>query len=547
MLIKMKLRTRMLILIALIILGLSLLTLTSILSTQRDLTQGRKDVITAVLESAYSIAEFYHSKERDGSMSREDAQQATVAAFLAGRYGGLDGKTEYVYAWTMDGVGVAHVNPNFIGQNMMNQVRDVKGRYTLQDISSAARQSPKGAFVDSLFPRPGTTEAVEKLQFTKMFEPWDWFIGTGIYMDDLAADMRKQIIADISTALIIITLITALALLIARSVLRQIGGEPADAIRFMASAAAGNLTIKIDQAPKHSVLDELAKMVASLRDTMNHIRDESARVNGNANTINQATANVASAAYEQSEAITSMAAAIEEMTVSISHISDSARDTEDSSKSSAQLAEQGVQQVALANTEIHKIAKTVREASTKVENLNNRATQISSIAGVIRDIAEQTNLLALNAAIEAARAGDQGRGFAVVADEVRTLAGRTANATSDIEAMIAGVLTETGQVVDTMKTALPQVESGVSATETASQILAHIKQESHSTLKRISEVANATREQGLASSSIAEKVDQIAAMVESTSQAMRATAESVHELNQVSSELNTMVNRFQCH
>ena len=241
-----------------------------------------------------------------------------------------------------------------------------------------------------------------------------------------------------------------------------------------------------------------------------------------------------------------MAAAIEELTVSINHISDNARESQQNSVNSVKLSEEGFDRVQKASQEINSIASVVSDAATRVRKLEDRANQISTIAGVIKEIAGQTNLLALNAAIEAARAGEQGRGFAVVADEVRKLAERTSSATVEIEEMISGIQSDTVQVAGVMDAALPQVDSGVAAARQAADSLQQIKESSEITLNRIREVADSTQEQSVASDNIAQKVEEIASMVEETTAAMNANAETASDMERISDELNQLVSRFRC-
>ena len=234
----------------------------------------------------------------------------------------------------------------------------------------------------------------------------------------------------------------------------------------------------------------------------------------------------ARAAEHQADSTSAMAAAIEELTVSSNHSSYSARETVRETHVAVELSGQGADRVHLASQAIQKISDTVTDASSRIRSLEERAKQISSIANVIKDIAGQTNLLALNAAIEAARAGEQGRGFAVVADEVRKLAERPASATTEIEQMITGIQGETMGAVEAMDAALPEVQEGVQLASSASDSLRAIQDGARRTLARVGEVADATQEQSSASTSIAQRVEQIANMVEETTTTIRGTAET---------------------
>jgi methyl-accepting chemotaxis protein len=535
---KLRVATRMQLLVGLTLVGLIVLCLVSLFQLKDSMLEDRKQKTRDLVDVAVGIVKHHHQLAASGKISEEDAKNAARDSLRDLRYG----EDDYYFGFDTEGVYFLHGgNPKLEGQQKLD-MQDTHGKYIVRELITAAKAG--GGFVDYWFPRAGQQKSEPKLGYTTLFTPWNWVVGTGIYIDDVDKEFRQVawLLGGISAALL--ATLVFFGFLVSRSILNQLGGEPKAASEIMQRIANGDLTASIDQAPPGSLLNTLGGMAQALRKMVSEINGDANRLVDNAEHIATASEEVARAAEQQSDATSAMAAAIEQLTVSSNHISDSARDTSHDSIAAVELSGQGSARVDQASQAIQQISDTVSDASTRIHALEERAKQISSIANVIKDIAGQTNLLALNAAIEAARAGEQGRGFAVVADEVRKLAERTSLATTEIEQMIVGIQGDTIGAVEAMNAALPEVQQGVALASSASESLRAIEEGARRTLERIGEVADATKEQSTASTSIAQRVEQIANMVEETTQTIRGTATTAHQLQDIAVSLKQLISRF---
>jgi methyl-accepting chemotaxis protein len=96
-----------------------------------------------------------------------------------------------------------------------------------------------------------------------------------------------------------------------------------------------------------------------------------------------------------------------------------------------------------------------------------------------------------------------------------------------------------------MNEALPEVRQGVALADSASESLRAIEDGARSALDRVHDVANATREQSAASTSIAQQVEQIAQMVDETSVTIRANAATAESLEEVARKLKAQISKFE--
>ncbi|BCK87073.1 methyl-accepting chemotaxis protein 4 [Sideroxyarcus emersonii] len=537
-----KVRSRLGIIVLAAFVGFAVLATASIFHLRDTMMQDRQTKTRHLVEVAIGVVNAFHELEVQGKLSRDEAQARAADAVRRMRY---EQDKEYFWINDMQPRMIMHPIRQDLQGSDLGDFKDKAGKLLYVEIVNIVK-SQKAGFLDYMWARSKDAKPEPKISYVQGFEPWGWVIGTGIYIDDVETAFYGQIQTYALLLSAIFAAVILLSYFVARSVLRQLGGEPAYAVEIIRNVASGDLTVTVntDSGNPASLLSSLANMLQSLRSMMQGVGNSAQQVTNESRAIAQTAHEVAMASNTQVDATSSMSAAIEEMTVSISHISENAQETEVNSTRAAELAQQGESSVTSASDEMSKIAGTVEQASSQIRELANRANEIASIASVITDIAAQTNLLALNAAIEAARAGEQGRGFAVVADEVRNLAERTAKATVQIDEMISIIQNDTKQAVTVMDDIAPQVQIGVDLARSAAALLRDIRTGAGETLVRIREVANATREQSSASNDIAIQVEQIAQMVESTSTSMAGTAQTADRLDRLAGELNNVVGRF---
>ncbi|WP_432493127.1 methyl-accepting chemotaxis protein [Kineococcus auxinigenes] len=333
----------------------------------------------------------------------------------------------------------------------------------------------------------------------------------------------------VAVGLVGLVLATALALLVASAIVRQVRRVHDSAVAL----ADGDLT----------------------RDVEVEFRDE---IGQTGMALNTALGNLRALVSEVGDSSTAVSAAAEEMTATAASIADSAERTSAQAgvvsaaasevsgnlqTVAASAGEMGaaISEISSGTAEVARVAATAvglaDATNATVSALGESSRQIGDVVRSITAIAEQTNLLALNATIEAARAGEMGKGFAVVAGEVKELSVQTAQATEDIAKRVARIQSDAESAV----TAIAEIAQVITTiSDHQGTIASAVEEQTATTGEMNRNVADAAAGSG----QIAENVGSVAEAAAVTSEGVAQTRVAVQELTTMAGRLRDQVGRF---
>ena len=350
----------------------------------------------------------------------------------------------------------------------------------------------------------------------------------------------------IAGAVFAIVLTLVLALAITTSILRQMGGEPSEAVTITKRIANGDLTISILVAhgDENSLLGSLASMQNHLRDLIRDVLHSADELSQRAHTLAGDVERVARNGIEERTAANDTASEVQSIANRVSQMGESAETARQLSERAGSLSQNGQTVINSAADEMVQISNTVGQSSELIQRLGNDSNKISRVVGVIKEVADQTNLLALNAAIEAARAGEQGRGFAVVADEVRKLAERTTKSTAEITAMIGSIQSGVIEAVASMQQVSGRVTDGVKLVQDSANTMQDIYSGAQDASGAVSDITQSLADGNRSLQAIEVRMNNIVGMVSNNGEAVDGMTTSARRIDELATELTRSVRIF---
>ncbi len=537
--------------------------------------------IKSQVEIVVSELDGIYQKYEEGLITDAQAQELSANVIRNAKYG----EGGYFWADTTKGDNVVLLGREDVEGTNRIGLEDKLGNKIIQNFIDVINSDGEG-YSNYYFPRAGEEEALPKRAYVKLYEPYDWVVGTGNYIDDIdnfISEERAIIDEQFAKTRITLYVFLALSIIIGSVISLILSNTITKPILRLSEVLdkTANLNIQDDRSYDYLLKykDEtgvIARSVGNLRGVLREIitelQKDSIQLNQSSNELGNIVQSgkegidaVAMTVDEFAKGATEQATDAQTAAENMAHLASEISESVDSSHKlrdyTAEVSKNNEDGFALIQDLSGKFNSTIESNSNLNENVSTLSVKSSSIGDItsaIQSIAEQTNLLALNAAIEAARAGDAGRGFAVVADEIRKLAEQTSKSTEQINEIISEILNEITSTTENMEIATDSINLSSDVMNNVKASFEAIEKSMDNTLNQLDNITtninNVNSNKDEATNSIqgisaiteenAASAEEIAATMETQTDLMIGIQENASEVLTISKKLDDIIQKF---
>ncbi|WP_082705093.1 methyl-accepting chemotaxis protein, partial [Tritonibacter horizontis] len=567
--------TRIYALVALALITAASLTFFILNSASNGAYALRMGELQHITDIGRSHIEAYEARVQAGEMTLDEAKTAAAQILNDLRYG----DNGYVYAFDSEIIYAVHpFRPQWVGAESQRNLKDVNGNLIMEMILDALDENGRSEST-IFFENPATKTVEPKLTFVQYYEPWDWYIGTGAYVNDIEADIALMRMEALGGLGVVLALLIGVSYVIIRSTLPPLNalkdrmgtmsdgdlesdvpglqdrseiGQMAQAVanfrdglqmqaameieartkdeerqrvvailsQRLAKFASGDLTVRVEDAMPdefRQVAEDFNATVTQISDLMRTMIAGVVQIETESEALDASSRELGMRTETQAASLEQTSAALTELSASVRNSAEESRAASDRVKQASERTERG--------------AQVVKQTIDAMQGIEESSQKISSITSLIDDISFQTSLLALNAGVEAARAGEAGRGFAVVAGEVRALAGKSSDAAREIAELISNASRE--------------VETGVALARDSGAALDEINEHIAAINETVSALADAAREQSTGLQEITAAADQLDQVTQQNAAMFEETSATTQRLRDEAGTLAQNARRFQ--
>ncbi len=553
-------------------------------SYKERLLEDIKSELKNETQVAMSICKTMNAQYEAGKITLENAKKSAADHIRELKYNDGDG---YFWVDTSKGVNVVLLGRDTEGQSRWDSV-DPNGAYFIQEMIKNGMQEG-GGYTELMFAKPNETEPLPKINYTAYYEPFDWVMGTGVwvdYIDNLVAEheavaqraLSNSIIMSVIAVVILIIIGVIIAVYMGRKITkpiilitRQMGHMSdrnfSNTEEMEQVAALQTQRNEIGQISTAMCLlhKNIRELMMKICDTTSYVASAAQQLTASATQSAEASEMVATSCTSVAGSCSTQIRAVEtasdetkNFVINMNEFKDAINQSSAMIDNTNKAASRGAEDMNTATNMMQTIKESVEGTAEVVESLGMQLRDIESFVDTISEIASQTNLLSLNASIEAARAGEAGRGFAVVASEISKLADESNRAALNITSLISEINIKSEEAVNAMREGAQNVVDGTETvneagntfssivemvysiseqSEKMSVIVGHLSEGTNTIVANIEKIENM-------SSSVADETQNVSAASQEQTASSSEVAEASGRLAENAQELQAVVEEF---